>query len=176
VAGRDLTAYLLPFPFPPVPPTHFQHHAPSAPPAFPYRLPRAPPKAPPQVPRKKKALGRHLHPDWCRAASLSRPGSQTTGLPTAGGPRCCNLIPMTAEADLLYINSPGVSVTAGLAILTHPYVQIEVVTICRRSGGEHGRLSPGGRHQGASGWPCPNSRIMIHQPLGWHQPTPRPVT
>jgi len=69
----------------------------------------------------------------------------------------------------LYINSPGGSVTAGLAIYdTMQYVRPDVSTICL------GQAASMGAWLLASGAPgkrlaLPNSRIMIHQPMGGTQ-------
>lgn len=66
----------------------------------------------------------------------------------------------------LYINSPGGSVTAGLAIYdTMQYIKSEVVTICVGLAASMGAFllaagAPGKRLA------LPHSRIMIHQPLG----------
>jgi ATP-dependent Clp protease protease subunit len=68
-----------------------------------------------------------------------------------------------------YINSPGGSVTAGMAIYdTMQYVRPDVVTICMGQAASMGALllasgSPGKRYA------LPHSRIMIHQPLGGAQ-------
>jgi ATP-dependent Clp protease protease subunit len=74
------------------------------------------------------------------------------------------------ERDIfLYINSPGGSVSAGLAIYdTMQYVKPDVVTICMGMAASMGALllaagAPGKRSA------LPNSRIMIHQPLGGSQ-------
>ena len=66
----------------------------------------------------------------------------------------------------LYINSPGGSVTAGLAIFdTIQYVKSEVVTICVGLAASMGAflLAAGTKGKRVS---LPHSRIMIHQPLG----------
>ncbi|MGB3238409.1 MAG: ATP-dependent Clp protease proteolytic subunit [Geitlerinemataceae cyanobacterium] len=66
----------------------------------------------------------------------------------------------------LYINSPGGSVTAGMAIYdTMQYIKAEVVTICVGLAASMGAFllaagSPGKRLA------LPHARIMIHQPLG----------
>ncbi|MGK7945671.1 MAG: ATP-dependent Clp protease proteolytic subunit [Microcystaceae cyanobacterium] len=66
----------------------------------------------------------------------------------------------------LYINSPGGSITAGMAIYdTMQYIKSEVVTICVGLAASMGSFllaagSPGKRLA------LPHSRIMIHQPLG----------
>lgn len=74
------------------------------------------------------------------------------------------------EQDIqLYINSPGGSVTAGLAIYdTMQYVKPDVVTICIGQASSMGALL---LTSGAKGkrFSLPNSRIMIHQPLGGYQ-------
>ena len=66
----------------------------------------------------------------------------------------------------LYINSPGGSVTAGLAIYdTIQYVKSEVVTICVGLAASMGAflLAAGTKGNRVA---LPHSRIMIHQPLG----------
>ena len=66
----------------------------------------------------------------------------------------------------LYINSPGGSVTAGMAIFdTMQHIKSEVVTICVGLAASMGAflLSAGTKGKRLS---LPHSRIMIHQPLG----------
>jgi len=66
----------------------------------------------------------------------------------------------------LYINSPGGSVTAGLAIYdTIQYVKADVVTICVGLAASMGAflLAAGPKGKRLA---LPHSRIMIHQPLG----------
>ena len=66
----------------------------------------------------------------------------------------------------LYINSPGGSVTAGLAIYdTMQYVKCDVVTICV---GQAASIAAVLLSAGAKGkrYALPHSRLMIHQPLG----------
>ncbi len=66
----------------------------------------------------------------------------------------------------LYINSPGGSVTAGLAIYdTMQYVKCQVSTICMGQAASMGALllTAGARGKRYS---LPHSRIMIHQPSG----------
>jgi ATP-dependent Clp protease, protease subunit len=66
----------------------------------------------------------------------------------------------------LYINSPGGSVTAGLAIYdTMQYVKPDVSTICMGMAASMGAflLSAGAK---GKRYALPNSEIMIHQPLG----------
>jgi ATP-dependent Clp protease, protease subunit len=74
------------------------------------------------------------------------------------------------EADItLYINSPGGSVQAGLAIFdTMQYIPCDVNTVCFGMAASMGAFllsagTPGKRRS------LPNSRIMIHQPLGGSQ-------
>lgn len=75
-----------------------------------------------------------------------------------------------AEKDInLYINSPGGSVTAGLAIYdTMQYIKSDVSTICMGMAASMGAflLSSG---QKGKRFALPNSEIMIHQPLGGFQ-------
>jgi ATP-dependent Clp protease protease subunit len=69
----------------------------------------------------------------------------------------------------LYINSPGGSVTAGLAIYdTMQYVRPDVQTICL---GQAASMAAWLLACGADGkrMALPNSRIMIHQPMGGFQ-------
>jgi len=66
----------------------------------------------------------------------------------------------------LYINSPGGSITAGLAIYdTMQYINADVSTICM---GQSSSMSALLLAAGAKGkrYALPHSRIMIHQPLG----------
>lgn len=66
----------------------------------------------------------------------------------------------------LYINSPGGSVTAGMAIYdTMQYIKSDVVTICVGMAASMGAflLAAGTKGKRLA---LPNSRIMIHQPLG----------
>ena len=71
----------------------------------------------------------------------------------------------------LYINSPGGSVSAGLAIYdTMQYIRPAVATICMGLAASMGAvLLAGGEKGKRSG--LPNSRIMIHQPWGGVQGT-----
>ena len=72
-----------------------------------------------------------------------------------------------AEKDIsLYINSPGGSVTAGMAIYdTMQYIKCDVSTICMGMAASMGAflLSSGAK---GKRFALPNSEIMIHQPLG----------
>ena len=66
----------------------------------------------------------------------------------------------------LYINSPGGYVCAGLAIYdTMQYVKCDVSTICIGQAASMGALLLAGGAPGKR-FSLPNSRIMIHQPLG----------
>ena len=66
----------------------------------------------------------------------------------------------------LYINSPGGSVTAGLAIYdTMQYVKSDVVTICVGLAASMGAFLLSAGTKGKR-FALPHSRIMIHQPLG----------
>ncbi|MCL4120185.1 UNVERIFIED_CONTAM: hypothetical protein GTU68_040929 [Idotea baltica] len=69
----------------------------------------------------------------------------------------------------LYINSPGGSVTAGMSIYdTMQFIKPDVSTICIGQAASMGALLLAG---GAAGkrYCLPNSRMMIHQPLGGFQ-------
>ena len=74
------------------------------------------------------------------------------------------------EKDIyLYINSPGGSITAGMAIYdTMNYIKCDVCTICIGMAASMGAFllssgTPGKRYA------LPNSEVMIHQPLGGMQ-------
>ena len=69
----------------------------------------------------------------------------------------------------LYINSPGGSVTAGMAIYdTMRYIKCDVSTICIGMAASMGAfLLAGGTH--GKRYALPNAEIMIHQPLGGAQ-------
>ncbi len=75
-----------------------------------------------------------------------------------------------ANKDIsLYINSPGGSVSAGLAIYdTMQYIHCDVATICVGMAASMGAflLSSGAK---GKRFALPNSEIMIHQPLGGAQ-------
>ena len=74
------------------------------------------------------------------------------------------------EKDIqIYINSPGVSVTAGMAIYdTMQQISPDVVTICFGVAASMGAFLLSGGTKGKR-LALPNSRIMIHQPLGGAQ-------
>ena len=74
------------------------------------------------------------------------------------------------EKDIqIYINSPGGSVTAGLAIYdTMQQISPDVVTICFGVAASMGAFLLSGGAKGKR-LALPNSRIMIHQPLGGAQ-------
>lgn len=69
----------------------------------------------------------------------------------------------------LYINSPGGSVSAGLAIYdTMNYIKCDVSTICVGLAASMGAFLLGSGAKGKR-FALPNSEIMIHQPLGGAQ-------
>ena len=69
----------------------------------------------------------------------------------------------------LYINSPGGSVTAGMAIYdTMRYIKCDVSTICIGMAASMGAFLFAGGTQGKR-YALPNAEIMIHQPLGGAQ-------
>jgi len=87
-----------------------------------------------------------------------------------------------AEKDItMYINSPGGSVSAGMAIFdTMQFIPCDTNTVCFGTAASMGAflLGAGTRGKRRS---LPNSRIMIHQPLGGaqgqarlHSPSPTP--
>ena len=74
------------------------------------------------------------------------------------------------EKDIsLYINSPGGIVTAGLAIYdTMRFIKPDVSTICVGQAASMGALLLAAGAKGKR-YALPNSRVMIHQPLGGFQ-------
>jgi ATP-dependent Clp protease, protease subunit len=70
---------------------------------------------------------------------------------------------------MMYINSPGGAVTAGLAMYdTMQYIKCDVATICLGQAASMGAVLLAG---GAAGkrYALPNARVMIHQPMGGAQ-------
>jgi len=66
----------------------------------------------------------------------------------------------------LYINSPGGSITAGLAIYdTMQYVKSDITTICTGQASSMAALLLAAGSKGKR-FALPHSRIMIHQPMG----------
>ena len=69
----------------------------------------------------------------------------------------------------LYINSPGGSVTAGMAIYdTMQYIKCDVSTVCIGMAASMGAFLLSGGEKGKR-FALPNAEIMIHQPLGGAQ-------
>ncbi len=69
----------------------------------------------------------------------------------------------------LYINSPGGSVTAGMAIYdTMQFIKPDVSTLCIGQAASMGALLLAAGQKGKR-FCLPNSRVMIHQPLGGFQ-------
>ena len=69
----------------------------------------------------------------------------------------------------LYINSPGVSVTAGMAIYdTMQYIKCDVSTVCIGMAASMGAFLLAGGKKGKR-FALPNAEIMIHQPSGGAQ-------
>ena len=74
------------------------------------------------------------------------------------------------EKDIhLYINSPGGSITAGMAIYdTMQYIKCDVSTVCIGMAASMGAFLLTGGARGKR-FALPNAEIMIHQPLGGTQ-------
>jgi len=74
------------------------------------------------------------------------------------------------EKDIsIYINSPGGSISAGLAIYdTMQFISSSVSTMCIGQAASMGALLLAGGDKGKR-FALPNSRVMIHQPLGGFQ-------
>ncbi|KQK21992.1 ATP-dependent Clp protease proteolytic subunit 5, chloroplastic [Brachypodium distachyon] len=70
---------------------------------------------------------------------------------------------------IMYVNSPGGSVTAGMAIFdTMKHIRPDVSTVCIGLAASMGAFLLSGGTKGKR-YSLPNSRIMIHQPLGGAQ-------
>ena len=89
----------------------------------------------------------------------------TTPPPAWWWPSCCTWSPRTRTKDIqFYINSPGGSVTGGMAIYdTMQYIKCDVSTICIGMAASMGAflLSSGAK---GKRFALPNAEIMIHQP------------
>lgn len=74
------------------------------------------------------------------------------------------------EKDIfLYINSPGGSVTAGMAIYdTMQFIKPNISTVCIGQAASMGAFLLSGGEKGKR-YCLPNARVMIHQPLGGFQ-------
>lgn len=74
------------------------------------------------------------------------------------------------EKDItFYINSPGGSVTAGMAIYdTMQYVKCDIATLCLGQAASMGAFLLAAGAEGKR-YALPNARIMIHQPMGGFQ-------
>ena len=73
----------------------------------------------------------------------------------------------------IYVNSPGGSVTAGLAIYdTMQFVKPDIATYCLGQAASMGAVLLAGGTKGKR-FALPNSRVMIHQPWGGAQGTAR---
>ncbi len=74
------------------------------------------------------------------------------------------------EKDInFYINSPGGSVTAGLAVYdTMQYIKPDIATVCIGQAASMGAILLAAGAKGKR-YSLPHSRIMIHQPLGGSQ-------
>jgi ATP-dependent Clp protease protease subunit len=83
---------------------------------------------------------------------------------------CAQLLYLEGEdpnADIwLYVNSPGGSVTAGMAIYdTMQFIKPDVSTLCMGLAASMGAFLLASGAKGKR-FALPNSRVMIHQPLG----------
>lgn len=86
---------------------------------------------------------------------------------------CAQLLFLESENPdkdiFLYINSPGGSVTAGMSIYdTMQYIKPDVSTVCMGQAASMGAFLLAGGAKGKR-FTLPNSRVMIHQPLGGFQ-------
>ena len=88
---------------------------------------------------------------------------------TVSGNLCAQLLYLASRSSQdiqLYINSPGGSVSAGLAIYdTMQLIRCDVSTICMGMAASMAAVLLAGGTRGKR-YALPNSEIMIHQPLG----------
>ena len=89
----------------------------------------------------------------------------TSQLPS---PQNSNLVLLQGDISV-YVNSPGGSVTAGMAVFdTMRFIRPDVSTVCVGLAASMGAFLLASGAQGKR-YSLPNSRIMIHQPLGGAQ-------
>ena len=70
---------------------------------------------------------------------------------------------------MLYVNSPGGHVTAGMAIYdTMQFVQCDISTVCMGQASSMGAFLLASGSKGKR-YSLPHARVMIHQPLGGYQ-------
>lgn len=86
---------------------------------------------------------------------------------------CAQLLFLESQAPekeiYLYINSPGGSVTAGMAIYdTMNYITPPIATVCMGRAASMGAFLLSAGQKGMR-YALPNSQVMIHQPLGGFQ-------
>ena len=86
---------------------------------------------------------------------------------------CAQMLMLAAEdpkKDIwLYINSPGGSITAGMAIYdTINYISPPIATVCMGRAASMGAFLLSAGQKGMR-YALPNSQVMIHQPLGGFQ-------
>ena len=94
-------------------------------------------------------------------------GEITEALATSVTAQLLYLESQDPKADIsIYINSPGGSVTAGMAIYdTMKFISCDVSTICVGVAASMGAFLLAGGTKGKR-YSLPNAEIMIHQPLG----------
>ena len=82
---------------------------------------------------------------------------------------CAQLLFLESQDPDLYINSPGGSVTAGMAIYdTMNYITPPIATVCMGRAASMGAFLLSAGQKGMR-YALPNSQVMIHQPLGGFQ-------
>ena len=107
--------------------------------------------------RPRRARVRHLLAAAQRAHHLPRHARSTTRSPTSSSPSCCTWSRQDPDKDIsIYINSPGGSIYAGLAIYdTMNFVKPDVATMCVRHRDVHGLAAADGRRDGQALRRCP---------------------
>ena len=101
----------------------------------------------------------------------------TTRSRTRSAPSCCCSPPRIPSAtSTCYINSPGGSVDAGMAIYdTMQYVPCDVATVGMGLAASMGQFLLCAGERGKR-YALPHARIMMHQPSGWHRRYRRPTS
>jgi ATP-dependent Clp protease protease subunit len=96
-------------------------------------------------------------------------GRSTTRAPTWWSPSCCSWKARTPTRTSPSTSTPRAAASRRHVDLRHHAVhQARCLDAVHRHGRQHGRLPAGGRAKGKR-FSLPNSKVMIHQPLGGAQ-------
>ena len=116
----------------------------------------------------RKKRGKKEKADWEFEERESRQRKKTTLKTSSSSKKKKPLQPKQSDISM-YVNSPGGSVTAGMAVFdTMRFIRPDVSTVCVGLAASMGAFLLASGAQGKR-YSLPNSRIMIHQPLGGAQ-------